>query len=78
MNAQHLPQWRRAVATIIKATRQDNDVTQPELARRTGWSRDKVAKMESGSRRIEFGEIVAIATALKERPDTLIRRILAW
>lgn len=70
--------WRRAVASVIAATRRDADVTQPTLAKRIGRSRDWIAKAETGTRRVELGEVVIIATALGVRPEVVLRRILAW
>ena len=70
--------WRTAVATVLAATRRDHDVTQPQLAKRIGWSRDKVAKVEAGVRRVEFGDVVLLANALGERPELVLRRILGW
>jgi DNA-binding XRE family transcriptional regulator len=70
--------WRQAVAAVIAASRRDADVTQEELAKAIGWSRDKLAKVEVGQRRVEFGDIVMIANALDEKLETVIRRILAW
>jgi transcriptional regulator with XRE-family HTH domain len=71
-------QWRKAVATVISATRRDSDITQEELARRVGWSRDKLAKAEAGQRRIELGDVVMISQALGEPSERIIRRILGW
>jgi predicted transcriptional regulator len=77
LNAQR-QRWRTAVATVLAATRRDHDVTQPELAKRVGWSRDKLAKVEAGTRRVELGDITVVAHALGERPELVIRRILGW
>ena len=74
---QSLP-WRRAVAAVIAATRRDRDVTQAQLAARIGWSRDKLAKAEAGTRRIELGDVLMIAQALGERTERVISRILSW
>jgi predicted transcriptional regulator len=76
--AREVVPWRKAVAAVIAATRRDHDVTQHELARRVGWSRDKLAKAEAGLRRLEFGDVVMISQALGEKSERVIRRILAW
>lgn len=70
--------WRKAAGAVIAATRKDKDLGQEELARRVGWSRFTLAKVESGNGKIEFGDIMLIANAVGEEPATLIRRILAW
>lgn len=71
-------QWRRAAAAIIAATRRDNDVSQVQFGDNMGWSHDTVANIESGRRKIEFGDVVMSAIALGESPETLVRRILQW
>jgi transcriptional regulator with XRE-family HTH domain len=73
-----LQRWRLAAASVIAASRRDADLTQRELAKKVGWSRDRLAKMELGLRQIELGHIVLLAEALNERPELLIRRILMW
>ena len=76
--AENLAPWRTAVAAVISASRRDHDFTQPQLARRIGWSRDKLAKVEAGKRRVELGDVVMIAQALGETPERFFRLILAW
>jgi len=70
--------WRRAAASIISQSRRDKDFTQSQLAAAVGWSRDTLAKVETGKGKIEFGDIMLIAKALDEKPELLIRRILGW
>jgi len=69
---------RRSVATVIAASRRDADVTQEQLAERLGWSRWKVAKMETGQSKIDLGELLLIADALKIDPEDLWRRVVRW
>jgi transcriptional regulator with XRE-family HTH domain len=73
-----LKAWRTAVAAVLAATRRDHDVTQAALAKRIGWSRDRVSKVETGRRLVEFGEIMLIVKALGARSEVVIRRIMAW
>jgi transcriptional regulator with XRE-family HTH domain len=75
---QQRERWRRAAAAVIAATRRDKDVTQAEFAARMGWSHDTVANIESGRRKIEFGDIVMAAIALEEKPEILLQRALRW
>ena len=70
--------WRNTVAAVISASRKDADVRQEDLAQRLGWSRWKLAKIEAGEGKIEFGELVLLARALKIEPETLFRRMLRW
>lgn len=71
-------QLYRAAITVITGSRRDADVSQEELARRLGWSRSKVAALESHSRRIELPDFVLIAKALEIDPETLFRRMMRW
>lgn len=75
---QQRERWRRAAAAVIAATRRDKDIRQAEFGERMGWSHDTVANIESGRRKIEFGDVVMAAIALHEKPDTLIQRVLQW
>jgi DNA-binding XRE family transcriptional regulator len=70
--------WRRTAGTVIAASRSDQDETQEYLAKKVGWSRTTLAKVEKGKGKIELGDIVLIAIALEEEPETLIHRILHW
>lgn len=71
-------QWYRAAVAVIAATRRDADVSQEELARRLGWSRSKIAKLEQADRRIELPDFILIARALNVDPEMLFRRVLRW
>ena len=75
---QERSQLRRAVAAVIAATRRDKDVTQVDFGERMGWSHDTVANVESGRRKIEWGDVVMAAIALGEKPETLFQRALQW
>jgi DNA-binding transcriptional regulator YiaG len=63
--------WHRAAAAVIAATRQDRDVTPADFAAQTRWSHDAVANIESGRRKIEFGDVVMAAIAIEEKPEIL-------
>lgn len=70
--------WNRAVITVIRAARDDADLTQQELANRLGLAHRQVVNMEHGRRAIHASDLIMIAKALNEDPETLIRRILRW
>jgi len=59
-------------------SRRDKDIRQAQFGELLGWSHDTVANIESGRRKIEFGDVVLAAIVLGEKPDTLIQRILQW
>ena len=70
--------WRKTAGVVIAASRSDKDMTQEGLAKKVGWSRTTLIKAESGKGKIELGDIILIATALDEDPETLIHRVLQW
>jgi transcriptional regulator with XRE-family HTH domain len=70
--------WHRAVVTVVAASRREANLTQEQLANRIGWHRSKIAKIESGERRLDVAEFITIAGALKMEPATLLSRVLSW
>ena len=70
--------WHRAVVTVIAASRREANMTQEDLAKRLGWHRSTLAKIEAGERRIDVPEFISVATALKVEPDVLFGRVLRW
>lgn len=70
--------WNRAVVTVVRAARDDADVTQQELANRLGFTHRQVVNMEHGRRAIHASDLIMIAKALNEDPETLMRRIVRW
>jgi DNA-binding XRE family transcriptional regulator len=63
---------------VLKASREDADVAQKELARRIGVTRNVIANMETGRRVMTVAEFVMIARALNVNAETLPRRVLQW
>jgi transcriptional regulator with XRE-family HTH domain len=70
--------WHRAVVTVLVATRRESNMTQDSLAKVLGWHRSRVAKIESGERRIDVPEFIAIANGLNIDPGRLLARVMRW
>lgn len=71
--------WQRAARTIIAATRRDLDLTQEQLAERIGWTRDRVAKLESGKSDVKLPDFCVIAQrGFRMKPDDLFLRVVRW
>ena len=70
--------WHRSVVTVIVASRHESNLTQEDLATRLGWHRSRIAKIESGERRIDVPEFITIANGLNIDPVTLLARVLRW
>ncbi len=63
---------------IVKASREDADVEQKELARRLGVTCNVIANLETGRRVMTVADFVMIARALNISAETLLRRVLQW
>jgi lambda repressor-like predicted transcriptional regulator len=70
--------WRRSTATVLSALLDEQGVSQMELARRTGWSRDKVTYLLSGKGKCEPGEVYILADAIGVPRDIADKRIRQW
>jgi transcriptional regulator with XRE-family HTH domain len=70
--------WNRAVSVVLAATRRDKDVSQEDLADRLGVSRDVIANIEGGRRKIEVSDLIMIARALGVDPVELFGRVVRW
>jgi transcriptional regulator with XRE-family HTH domain len=68
----------RVVIAILKASREDLDVSRAELADRLGWKPQQIADLEIGRRIVRASDVILIAKALKLDPETLFRRVLRW
>ena len=64
----------RAVAAALATARSDAGVSQRELAKRMGTLPSVIAKIETGSRRVDVLELIQIAQALGLRPDGLFNQ----
>jgi len=71
-------QMDRAIRTVLKATREDLDITQKEFARRLGWTQSQFGDLEAGRRVIRAADLFLIAQALDVVPNAWIRRIERW
>jgi transcriptional regulator with XRE-family HTH domain len=82
MCAENLGEVRKMLAgrvcIILKATREDLDITQEKLAGTLGWTRSMVANLECGRRTLTFADFVVIARAFNIEPERLPRRTLQW
>jgi transcriptional regulator with XRE-family HTH domain len=70
--------WDRAVVATVSSSRKDMDLTQEDLAKRMGWSREVLSNIEQGRRGVTVSDLILIARALNLDPETLFRRVLRW
>ncbi len=71
-------QWDRAVVAVWTATRRDSDLSQAQLATKLGCSRDTIAGIESGRRKVTVSDVRLLAEAVGVDPETIFGRILRW
>ena len=58
--------------TDLAACRREAHLTQEDLAKQLGWHRSRIAKIESGERRIDVVEFIIVARALRLDPEHLL------
>jgi len=70
--------WDRAVVSVWSQGRRDADLSQEALASRLGWTRNMVAAVERGRRRVSVAELILFATAVNLDPERVFSRILRY
>lgn len=61
---------------VLINARKRNGLTQVEVAAALGTPQSYVSKYESGERRLDVVEFIAVATALRENPLELLRQVI--
>ena len=61
---------------VLINARKRNGLTQVEVAATLGTPQSYVSKYESGERRLDVVEFIAVATALREDPLDLLRQVI--
>lgn len=69
---------RRVSRVVLKALREDANVSQVELAGRLSWTRNQIANLETGRRGIEIYDFILIAKALRVDPRRALDMVLRW
>jgi transcriptional regulator with XRE-family HTH domain len=70
-----LERLRKRVRTVIKESRTDCDMSQGELGKKAGMSRNQIANLETGRRDVQVSDFIVIATALGLDATILMGRI---
>jgi transcriptional regulator with XRE-family HTH domain len=66
----------RALCALLIETREKAGLFQVEVAKRLGKPQSFVAKYETGERRLDLVEFIAVAAALGADPVQLLRQLL--
>lgn len=61
---------------VLKEVRKESGTTQVDMSKRLKRPQSFVSKVETGERRLDFIELVAIARAMKVDPQDLFAKIL--
>src|SRR6266511_3625149 len=62
------------VGDLLRARREDADLTQEQLGQRVGLTRTSISNFESGRQRIQIDKLYEIAEVLKLQPGELLPR----
>jgi transcriptional regulator with XRE-family HTH domain len=76
--AEQRKHWDEAVASVWSQTRRDSDLSQTALAKKMGVSRDTIAAIEGGNRRVTIADVILLAQLVGLEPKKLFERILLW
>lgn len=69
---------QRALVAVIKASREDSDLSRRHLAERLGLTYSQIVNMENGRRAVGLIDFVLLAEALNIEPKTLLDRVIRW
>lgn len=69
---------QRAIVAVIKASREDADLSRQELAGRLGLTYSQIVNMENGRRSVGLIDFVMLAKAIGVDPVALFERVARW
>ena len=70
--------WQRAIVAIIKASREDADLSRHQLAERLGLTYSQIVNMENKRRAVGLIDFIMLAEALGVDPVALFERVARW
>jgi transcriptional regulator with XRE-family HTH domain len=70
--------WARGARTVLRAYREEANLSQEELAARIGWTPPMVVNLESGKKAMHIGYVVLVARAVDIEPATVFTQIADW
>ena len=71
-------EWQRAVVAVIKASREDADLSRQDLADRLGLTYSQVVNIENSRRTVGLIDFIMLADAIDVEPAALFDRIMRW
>jgi transcriptional regulator with XRE-family HTH domain len=70
--------WQRAIIAVIKASREDADLSRQELAERLGLTYSQIVNIENGRRSVGLIDFILLARAIGVDPVKLFERVARW
>jgi len=70
--------WARGARTVLRALRNDADLSQEQLAARMEWTPRQVVNLESGRKAMQINYVVRYARALRIDPAVAFAQIVSW
>jgi ribosome-binding protein aMBF1 (putative translation factor) len=71
-------EWQRAITAVIKASREDADLSRQELADRLGLTYSQIVNIENSRRAVGLIDFIMLADAIGVEPAALFDRIMRW
>jgi transcriptional regulator with XRE-family HTH domain len=71
-------EWQRAVVAVIKASREDADLSRQELAERLELTYSQIVNIENGRRTVGLIDFILLAKAIGVDPVALFERVARW
>lgn len=71
-------EWQRAIMAVIKASREDADLSRQELADRLGLTYSQIVNIENSRRAVGLIDFIMLADAIGVEPAALFDRIMRW
>ena len=70
--------WQRAIVAVVKASREDSDLSREELARRVGLTYSQIVNIENSRREVSLVDFLMLSEAMDMEPVVLLERIQRW
>jgi len=70
--------WERVVIAVIKASREDADLSRQELAARLKLTYSQIVNIENGRREVGLVDFLMLANAIDVDPVELFQRVARW
>jgi transcriptional regulator with XRE-family HTH domain len=70
--------WERVIVAVVKASREDADLSRAELGKRLGLTYSQIVNIENGRRAVGLADFLMLADALEVDSVSLFERVARW